>query len=94
MTPMTVEECKRMLFKLGIKHGVSPRLISEMLLSKEDKEDMLNGLVSFETLDCHVQTWKEYGMCNYANGSMKPYEHFKAYLAKGSVRVGESRDRS
>ncbi len=68
------ELCKRMLFKLAIKHGVAPRLISERLLSRDDKKDMLQGLVSFETLDCHVQTWKEYGMCNYAEGNMKPYK--------------------
>lgn len=84
----TVEECKRILFQLAIKHGVAPKLISERLLSKEDKDDMLNGLVSFETLDCHVKVWKEYGMCNYADGSGKPYEHYRAYLAQGN---GEGR---
>jgi len=78
-----VEDCKRMLFKLAVKHGVAPKLISQRLLSKEDKKDMLNGLISFETLDCFVQMWKEYGMCDYANGSMKPYENFKEYVAKG-----------
>jgi hypothetical protein len=82
-TTRTVEECKKMLFKLAIKHGVAPKLISERLLSKEDKEDMLQGLISFETLDCFVAVWKEYGMCDYANGSMKPYEHYRAYLDKG-----------
>lgn len=82
--PLTEREeaCRRMLFKAAIKHGVAPKLISERLLSKADKEDMLNGLVSFETLDCHVMVWKEQGMCNYADGSMKPYEHFKAYIGK------------
>lgn len=79
----TVEDCKKMLFKLAIKHGVAPKLISERLLSRDDKEDMLQGLVSFETLDCHVKIWKEYGMCNYADGTMKPYEHFKAYVTQG-----------
>jgi hypothetical protein len=73
-----VEECKSLLFKLAIKHGVAPRLISERLLSKEDKNDMLEGLISFETLDCFVQVWKENGMCDYANGTMKPYEPVKA----------------
>lgn len=80
-TPLTVDECKKWLFRLGLKYGVPPRLISERLLSKEDKEDMLNGLVSFETLDCAVQAWKEYGMCNYADGSAKWYEHFNQYKA-------------
>lgn len=82
-TTRTVEECKRMLFKLAIKHGVPPKLISERLLSCDDKEDMLQGLVSFETLDCFVQAWKEYGMCNYADGTGKEYEHFREYISKG-----------
>lgn len=80
------EQCKRMLFKVAIKHGIAPKLISERLLSKEDKEDMLNGLVSFDTLDAHVAVWKEYGMCNYADGSMKPYEHFREYMAQGDAK--------
>ncbi len=82
-TTRTVEECKKMLFKLAIKHGVAPKLISERLLSKDDKEDMLQGLVSFETLDCFVQVWKEQGMCNYADGSGKPYDNYRAYLDTG-----------
>ena len=81
--PRTVQECKGMLFKLAIKYGVAPKLISERLLSKEDKEDMLNGLVSAETLDCHVKVWIEYGMCNYSNGSGKWYEDFNRYTRVG-----------
>lgn len=71
---LTREQCKKKLFNLGIKYGVSPRLISERLLSPEDKEDMLNGLISDEALDCHVKVWKEYGMCNYADGTGERYK--------------------
>jgi hypothetical protein len=85
---MTVEECKRMLFKLAIKYGVAPKLISERLLSKDDKEDMLAGLISFETLDCFVKVWIEYEMCNYVDGSMKPYEGFRALQKKEQGKVG------
>ena len=70
----TVNECKTMLFKLGLKHGISPKLISERLLSKDDKEDMLQGFITYELLDEFVKVWKEQGMCNHADGSMKPYE--------------------
>jgi hypothetical protein len=70
---LTKEQCKRKLFNLGIKYGVSPRLIAQRLLSEEDKEDMLKGLVPDETLDLHVQLWKEYGMCYHSNGSNLPY---------------------
>ncbi len=83
MAPLTVAECKSWLFKLGIKHGVAPKLISERLLSNEDKEDMLKGLISFETLDCHVKFWKEYGMANYAHSTVKQYERFSAYIKLG-----------
>lgn len=82
-TTRTVEDCKKMLFKLAIKHGVAPKLISERLLSKDDKEDMLQGVITYEALDCAVSVWKEYGMCNYADGTGKPYEHFNKYVAKG-----------
>lgn len=65
----SVEQCKRMLFKAAVKHGISPRLISERLLSKEDKDDMLQGLVSFEMLDCFITMWKANGMYNCSDGS-------------------------
>ncbi len=81
-----VEECKKILFKLAIKHGVAPKLISERLLSLQDKEDMLQGLVSFETLNCAVEMWLDNEMRNYADGSRKPYENFRMYQAK---RKGE-----
>jgi hypothetical protein len=66
-----------MLFKAAVKHGVSPKLISERLLSKEDKEDMLNGLVSFETLDCFITVWKANKMYNCSDGSGAFYSDLK-----------------
>lgn len=71
---LTVEECKSKLFKLGIKLGVSPTLISTRLLSKEDKDDMLNGLIPDDALECHVQVWMKAGMPDYANGHTDPYK--------------------
>jgi len=68
-----VEECKSKLFRLGIKLGVSPRLIATRLLSQEDKDDMLKGLISDEALEAHVKVWMEFGMCDYANGLYIPY---------------------
>ncbi len=75
----TVKECKKLLFKLGIKHGVSPKLISERLLSKEDKNDMLEGLIPYEAIDTAVAVWKESGMCNYADGSGERYKAPPSY---------------
>lgn len=77
------EACKRMLFKAAVNHGIAPRLISERLLSNDDKEAMLEGHIAFETLDCHVMFWKAHGMPNYVNGSMAQYERYSEYVVKG-----------
>jgi|GEM_PF-1633388 hypothetical protein len=69
----TPEQCKKKLFNLGVKLGVSPRLISTRLLSVEDKKDMLQGLISDDELECHVLVWKERGMYSYADGSNLRY---------------------
>lgn len=73
----TVEQCRKIIFNLGIKLGVSPKLISLRLLSKEDKEDMLNGLIPSDCLEAHVCVWKETGMRNYSDGSGLRYTAFK-----------------
>lgn len=64
----TKEECKTILFNLGIKLGVSPKLISERLLSLNDKGDMLAGFLLKEALECHIVAWMDSGMPDYANG--------------------------
>lgn len=76
MMTRTISECKSILFKLGIKHGVSPKLISERLLSKKDKEDMVQGVISLDMLDCLVATWKEDGLRNYVEESGELYSDF------------------
>lgn len=35
-----------MIFNMAVKHGVSPKLISERLLSTDDKFDMIKGDLS------------------------------------------------
>lgn len=49
-------------------------LISTRLLSKQDKDDMLNGLVPVETLMTAVKCWMKAGMPDYANGNTDPYK--------------------
>lgn len=70
----TPEQCKRILFNLGIKFGVSPKLISLRLLSQEDKDDMLNGLIPQDSLEVAVQVWRDTGMRNYSDGSGLRYK--------------------
>ena len=49
-----------------MKLGVNPNLISTRLLSKEDKEDMLRGLINEEALETAVKCWVASGMLEYA----------------------------
>ncbi len=81
--PLTVEECKRMLFKLALKHGIAPKIISSRLLSAADKDDMLGGYIPFETVDCFIESWKQTGMGDYANGNMSIYPRYREHIAQG-----------
>ena len=65
---LTTEECKRVLFKVGLKFGVSPKLISERLLDAQDKCDMLNGEIPVEMLEVAVLAWKDAGQPEYSTG--------------------------
>ncbi|CAB4152125.1 hypothetical protein UFOVP685_32 [uncultured Caudovirales phage] len=71
---LTKEQCQRKLFNIGIKLGVAPKLISTRLLSNDDKQDMLNGLIPDETLFVAVQCWMEAGMPDYAHGNTERYK--------------------
>ena len=59
---LSKEQCKRVLFKVGIKLGVSPKRISERLLSDVDKNDMMSGLLNIEALEAHTEVWRDNGM--------------------------------
>lgn len=72
----TPEECKRKLFRIGMRLGVSPRLISTRLLSGEDKRDMVDGLLDTHSLETGVSVWMDCGMPDYAKGSTEPYNAF------------------
>lgn len=43
------------------------------LLSPDDKQDMLNGLIPDEALEVAVKCWMEAGMPDYANGLTERY---------------------
>lgn len=74
MHQLTEQQCKKMLFNLGLKLGVSPNLISTRLLSKEDKQDMLNGLVPVDVLEIFIKIWMKEGMPDTVNGKDEPYK--------------------
>ena len=59
---------------------VKAELISNRLLSKEDKQDMLDGLIPIDSLVTAVRVWMVNGMPDYADGK------FEAYTPKSGVR--------
>ena len=71
---MSVEQCKDLLRIIARMLCVKAELISTRLLSKEDKEDMLSGLIPIDSLITHVKVWVSQGMRDYANGSYLRYK--------------------
>lgn len=70
---ISIDEAKKIIYKIGMKHGVSPKLISERLLSDLDKEDMLTGNLSIDALSNHTEVWKASQMPDYAHGKTHTY---------------------
>ncbi len=58
----TTEQCKNIIFNLGIEFGVSPRLIAERMLNEQDKGDMLSGVLTIDALRACVEVSKASGM--------------------------------
>jgi hypothetical protein len=65
-------QCQTIIFNLGLKFGVSPKLIATRLLSSEDKQYMLEGLLTIEALECAVEAWKASGTPDHAHGNTEP----------------------
>lgn len=72
----TPSECRKILFKIGVELGISPKLISERMLTKEDKISMLNEEISIEGIAEHVKAWKIAGMQDLV-GSMDVHKVVK-----------------
>lgn len=74
---LTDKACKAIIIRVAKKLNVEAKLITTRLMDEQDKEDMRNGLISIEALECHVAVWKQNGLCDYAHGENTPlrYEH-------------------
>jgi hypothetical protein len=73
----TEQECKRILSKLGFKLGVSPKLIATRLLDDNDKQDMLEGVLTIVELEACIAVWQANGMPDYAHGLTEPYSPYR-----------------
>lgn len=62
MTTLTKDECKRIIYNLGIKFNVPPNIIATRMLRDRDKNDMLLGVLDIVTLEASVEAWKNEGM--------------------------------
>lgn len=70
----TKQECQKIISNVGWLCGCSPKLIATRLLSEDDKQDMLNGDLEVEALECAVKVWMENHMPDYAHGLTDPYK--------------------
>lgn len=64
----TTKDCQRLIFKIGLQCGISPKLIATRLLSEADKSDMVNGLLDERDLVTGVKVWIAAGCPDYAKG--------------------------
>jgi hypothetical protein len=72
-TPLSVEQCKDLLRIVAKMMCVKAELISTRLLSIDDKQDMVAGLLPVDCLITGVRTWCKAGMPDYANGKFDVY---------------------
>lgn len=70
--PQTKQECQKIISNMGWLCGCSPKLIATRLLSEEDKQDMLNGDLPIDALECAIKVWMSNGMPDYAHGLTDP----------------------
>lgn len=80
----TKDECRKMIFKAGIKLGVSPKLISLGLLNELDKSDLMQGLVSQDALESYAEVWRDSGMLGALKEVSIPLESKKGCLSRQS----------
>lgn len=65
---LTKDDCKKIIYRVGTKLKVSPKLIASRLLDDLDKSDMLVAGINIEALEAHIKAWIASGMPDYANG--------------------------
>jgi hypothetical protein len=72
--PLSVAQCKDLLRTVAKMLCVKAELVSTRLLSAEDKQDMIDGLITLDVLATHVKVWKENKMPDYTKGTGELYK--------------------
>ncbi len=57
--------CRHIIRDMGASLGVSAKTIVTKLMSEDDKNDMRNGTLSINCLECHIKAWIKSGMPDY-----------------------------
>jgi len=71
---LTVDECKKIISKIGLRLGVSPKLITTRLLDEEDKVNMMTASFEIVELEAAVKVWRDNGMPDYVTRKTEPIE--------------------
>ena len=55
----TIKECKKLIFAVAVRLGVSPRIIMTECLTADDKKDIESGEITLDALILHIKYWLE-----------------------------------
>lgn len=67
--------CEDIIKYVAKKLGIELKLIATRLMSEDDKNDMRNGELPIESLECHIKSWVQNGIPDYAHGLTEPMEN-------------------
>jgi hypothetical protein len=79
---LTDEQCIEIIKTLARKLDVSPKLITTRLLSDLDKDDMRLGLLPIDSLECHIEAFRDNGFPDYAHGSTNAMRIENSFVPK------------
>ena len=54
---MTDDECKKIIIRIAKRLSVRASLITTLMLSEDDKNDMRAGELAVDSLEAHIQAW-------------------------------------
>lgn len=70
---LTDDACKKIIKRIALKHNVEPRIITTMLMSEADKDDMRAGNLPVDVLDKYVELWSKRKLARTGSQRDEPY---------------------